>query len=171
MSETEDGARMCDFAPARLLRGLVEQTLHWYLPESQRLRFLRIGEDYSYLDSHRWEAAYQMARVKLGPCLKTMGTWSNRPETDALLCSWDDETFFFYVLRFQFVWIRLYAIGDEVMIPYGLDEFWEWAMTIKEGETWIYYTFPTVVEYNKLDPKPPIWRFFSPCDVPITKNG
>ena len=171
MSDSEPSQRLIDAAPAKVVREMVDSLMHWFLPESQRLRFLRIGEDYSYLDSHRWEAAYQMARVKLGPGMQTMKSWLDRPETDVLLCSWDDEILFFYVLRFQFVLVRLYSVGDDQMIPAGWDDFWDRLMTIRDPESWIRYTFPTVIEYEKLGKKPPIWRFFSPCDVPITKKG
>lgn len=171
MSTPEPEPRMIDAAPARVVRELVEKTIHWYLPESQRDRFLQLREDYSHLDSHRWENVYQMAMAKLRPCLETMRGWQDRSETDRLLASWDDEVFFFYILRFQFILVRLHSMGDEDMVPYGLDEFWDWAMVPRDPESWIYYTFPTVVEFNKLAVKPPIWKFFAPSDVAITKKG
>ena len=170
MNEPEPEKRMIDCAPARVVLERVEMTLQWYLPPSQRERFLRLGDDYSYLDSHRWETAYNMAIAKLRPCLEVMKGWMDRPETDDLLASWDDDVLFFYVLRFQFMLVRLYSMGEE-MVPYEWDEFWNWSMVPLPQENWIFYTFPTVVEFNKMETKPPIWKFFSPSDVPITKEG
>lgn len=169
MSKKEPEPKTINAAPARVVRELVAETIHWYLPESQRDRFLKIGDDYSYLDSHRWESVYQMAMAKLRRCLETMKGWLDRPETDELLDSWDDEVFFFYVLRFQFILVHLHSLADEDWVPYGLDEFWDWAMVPGDHESWVFYTFPTVVKFDKLSQKPPIWKFFAPTGVAISK--
>lgn len=158
---------MIECAPAQVVRGILNQLHHWYLPESQRERFIEIGELYSLLDSRRWEASFQMAMVKLKPCLDELYRWADRRETDDLLSAWDDDVLFFYVLRFQSVLVKIQSFDDNQMIPAGMDDFWQWAVATQEGESWIHYTFPIVAIYLDLSERPAVWKFFAPSDVKI----
>ena len=164
----ESAERMVDVGPAKLVRGMVSKLLHWFLPDSQQHRFSEIGERYSYLDSHGWEKAFQMTKPKLQESLRTLKGWVSRPETDELMDSWDDEVMFFYVLHFQRAWINMHRFSDDQLIPGSWNDFWEWAMVVRDDESWLDYTFPTVVDFQKLNPKPKIWRFFAPSDVKIS---
>jgi hypothetical protein len=165
-----DEPNLVDAAPTRVVRKMVNMTLHWYLPGSQEVRFHELGYSYGNLDLQQWESGFQMTRIKLNKAIAELRTWQERTHTDELISSWDDEVFFFYILHFQFLWVRLHTLEEEQMIPWG-EDFWDWGMVVRDEIPCIAYTFPTVAPFMNMSPRPYVWGFYAPSDVTIPTLG
>ena len=140
------------------------ETLDFYFPSSQRTRFEKIATAFEREGQMHWIERANANSSKIGAALKALGEWSDQPDSELLIMGWDDEVFFFYILRTQFIFARLAARPDD-MIPGTADDFWEWAMTLKDDEPWMIYPVATA-SACKASGTTPIWRIPYPCDYP-----
>lgn len=154
--------------PAKLVREILGQLDDWFRPASLREKFLRVGEDMSYLDSHQWEVKYGFVLPRLRKALDDLAHLLMSPSSLEHMDLWEDDVLFFYMLHWQMVLVRLYGMRDEEVVPAPLEAFWEWAM--KPSSSWITYTFPTKRAFVQLARRPVIWQFFAPCDVTIEEQ-
>ena len=150
---------------ARETVALLLQTWEFYFPPELRERYDRIAADFATRDQTHWIERAHANTPKIREALLQLGDWSDVPDSELLMSAWDDEVLFFYVLRTQFVVARLAARPDD-MVPGHLNEFWTWAMSIRDDEPWMLFPVMTAEALKVTKTKPPIWKIPYPRDYP-----
>jgi len=141
------------------------QTWEYYFPPSMRARFEQCAAAFEMRDQVYWIDRAKTKTPQIAEALRKLGEWADIPDSELLMSSWDDEVFFFYVLRTQFLVARLAAKPND-MVPGHFDAFWKWAMTLSKDEPWMLFPVMTKDALKTAPFKPPIWRIPYPIDYP-----
>jgi hypothetical protein len=161
----EPSEEMIDCHSAKRTLEMIFATLDFYFPASLRERFERVAASFEQKDQMHWIETARAKKGEIADAFRKLGQWSDMEDSELLMSSWDDEVFFFYVLRTQFVFSRIAAKPDD-MIPGTLAGFWAWAMTPSEDEMWMIYPIFTEQNYQIAPIKPPIWKIPFPHNFP-----
>ena len=151
------------FSASKTLEMLVE-TLDFYFPPELRMRYDKICAEFETKNQLHWIERARAKQREIVEAFRKLGEWSDMPDSELLMSAWDDEVFFFYVLRTQFMFARLAAMPD-AMIPGTMDGFWKWGMTPGDKELWMAFVVEGTFYYSRAKTKPPIWRIPYPCDI------
>ena len=162
MPHSED---MIDCHSAKRTLEMLVETLDFYFPPALRARYEKVAALFETKPQDYWLERVAAQRDAIAEAFRRLGEWSDMEDSELLMSAWDDDVFFFYVLRTQFVFSRI-AAGPDQMIPGTLDGFWQWAMTPRPDEPWMIYPVFTAQNYRVAPVKPPLWRIPYPHDYP-----
>lgn len=144
---------------------MILATGDFYFPPTLRERYDRIAAAFEAKSQYYWIERAAAKRDATAEAFRKLGEWADMCDAELLMSAWEDEVFFFYVLRTQFVFSRIAADPDGP-IPGTFDGFWKWAMTPQNGELWMSFPVFTEQNYRAAPVKPPIWRIPYPKDYP-----
>lgn len=161
----EHSDEMIDCLPAKQLLEMIFATVDFYFPPMLRGRFEKIAEFFETKDQYYWLERAAAKRDALATAFRNLGEWVEMTDSTLLMSAWDDEVFFFYVLRTQFVFSRI-AVKPDDLIPGTMEGFWKWCMTPGAKENCTVFILFTAQNLRLAPIKPPIWRIPYPHNFP-----
>lgn len=159
-----DEPHRIETVPAKLILASMVASQQFYFPEEMRARFEAVAVLFEERDGAFWQDRFDDCREDLAAGLIELENWTDDLSADLVMLSWSDEVFFFYILKIQFLWIRL-SMDPDARVPSPMDAFWKWGVCLQPSEGWVFWTFPCAVEFEKMADPPFIWR------IPLPNEG
>ena len=112
-----------------------------------------------------WDERFHERRAALQSKLTELLSWMRETNAELFLGAFDDELFFFYVLKFQSFWLCISKLRPSDPVPADIEVFWRDALLLQDDEHWIEWTTAAIALRDSLPTPPPIWMIVCPLGL------
>jgi hypothetical protein len=146
------------------LQAWMRDSREFFLPPSMRERYEAQARFYTEQPPTFWNVRRDAREAELQAVLKELRNWMDETDAELLLRKMDDELFFWYVLKIQFVWLYVISRDPQEWVFGEMDLMWSKYFLIQPKEGWGYWTVVAAQYTQKCGEYPP-WGFCMPREM------